>query len=798
MTIKMKKDYISLELPKILNMLSELTACPDAREEALKITPSSDIFEVSELLSKTEAAHILIAKFGAPSFGGLINIDNALRRADAGGVLNMRELLDIAQTLRTFRAILNWRDKSLSMETAIDDYFNALCANKYLEDKITTAIISDGEMSDNASKELKDIRRKIRIQESGIREQLDKMIRSQTYRNSLQEAIVTQRNGRFVVPVKSEHRQDVAGMVHDTSSSGATVFIEPAGVVEANNEIKVLQSKERDEIDRILAELSAEAAEFAEPIIASYSSAVMLNLIFSKAQLAYKMKASKPVMNDLGVINLKKARHPLLNSSTVVPVDIRLGDEFDSLVITGPNTGGKTVSIKTLGLLTLMAECGLFIPADENSELSVFRNIMCDIGEEQSIEQSLSTFSAHMTKIVSITEAVDESTLVLIDELGAGTDPVEGAALAVAILEFLRLNGAKIAATTHYSELKEYALRTDRVENASCEFDVETLGPTYKLLIGIPGRSNAFAISARLRLRESIINSAQELISAENSRFEEVVDKLEKTRAQMEEEKSKTLELQTQIDEIRKSAEKKLEEATAKSEKELAKAKGEANRIVENARRAANSLMLEIDMLKKEQQREKDAAQMARKARQAMKQHLNNIDDITSDNFETDSDEDYVLPRELKIGDRVKITSLGAEGTVTALKDSKGNVEVSAGIMKTKVPINEIRLLGGKKIDNRNSGRRNVNSAADTAAKTAKTSVDLRGMDREEAIMELDRFIDSTLRMGLNEFTVIHGKGTGVLRKSVQAHLKKHPNIKSCRTGVYGEGEEGVTIAEFK
>lgn len=793
----MQKDFTALELPKILNMLAELTACKDAYDEALKTAPSNDIFEVNESLSKTEAAHILIAKFGAPSFGGLINIDNALRRAEAGGVLNMRELLDIAQTLRVIRTIISWRDKSSSMETAVDDYFNALTANKYLEDKITTAIISDGEISDNASHELKDIRRKMRIQESRIREQLDKMIHSQTYKNSLQEAIVTQRNGRFVVPVKSEHRQSIAGMVHDTSSSGATVFIEPAGVVEANNEIKVLQSKERDEIDRILADLSAQAAEFAESIIASYKSAVTLNLIFSKAQLAYKMKATKPIMNDMGVIELKKARHPLLPANSVVPIDIRLGNEFDSLVITGPNTGGKTVSIKTLGLLTLMAECGLFIPAYENSELSVFENVLCDIGEEQSIEQSLSTFSAHMTKIVSITETVNDKTLVLIDELGAGTDPVEGAALAVAILEFLRLNGAKIAATTHYSELKEYALRTNRVENASCEFDVETLGPTYKLLIGIPGRSNAFAISARLNLDKKIIDNAQELISAENSRFEDVVDTLEKTRIQMEEEKSKTLELQAQIDEIKKSAERKLEEATQKGEKEIEKAKNEANRIVENARRAANSLMMEIDMLKKEQAKEKNAAEMARKARAAMKSHLNDIDDITADNFYIDDDEDYELPRELKIGDRVRIVTLGTEGTVTALKDSKGNVEVQAGIMKTKVPEEELRLLGEKK-KKANSGKRNVHSVADSTPKSAKTSVDLRGMDREEAIMELDRFIDSTLRLGLNEFTVIHGKGTGVLRKAVQAHLKKHPNIKSYRTGVYGEGEEGVTIAEFK
>lgn len=792
----MQKDFIALELPKILEKLSEMTACEDAREKALSLLPSSDIFEVNESLAKTETAHILIAKFGSPSFGGLINVDNALRRAGAGGCLSMRELLDIAQVLRVIRNILTWREKSASVEGALDDYFNSLYANKYLEDKITGAIISDGEMSDNASTELKNIRRKMRQQESKIRDELDKMLRSAHYKNSLQEAIITQRNGRFVVPVKSEHRQDVAGMVHDTSSSGATVFIEPAGVVDANNEIKVLESKERDEIERILFELSAEASEFADTIIASYNSAVELNLAFSKAKLAYEMKAVKPVMNDYGEIDLKAARHPLLPQSAVVPIDVRLGNEFDTLVITGPNTGGKTVSIKTIGLLTLMAECGLFVPCKENSILSVFENVLCDIGEEQSIEQSLSTFSAHMTKIVEITNIVNDKTLVLIDELGAGTDPVEGAALAVSILEYLRQHGARIAATTHYSELKEYALRTARVENASCEFDVESLRPTYKLLIGIPGRSNAFAISARLNLPESIIDDAQNLISAENTRFEDVVDTLEKTRLQMEQERAQTAEMQAEIDRIKQSAERKLEDAQKKSEKEFEMAKYEAKKIVENARRAANSLMLEIDMLKNEQQKEKNAAELARKARAAMRQKLNDIDDITSDEFSVDDDEDYVLPRPLKQGDRVRVVSLGTEAEVISVNGD--SVEVQAGIMKTKTDISDLRLLGEKKSNTQKNKPRTVRTKAESVPQTAKTSVDLRGMDREEAIMELDRYIDSALRLGLNEFTVIHGKGTGVLRKAVQQHLKSHPNVKSHRLGVFGEGEDGVTIVELK
>ena len=522
-------------------------------------------------------------------------------------------------------------------------------------------------------------------------------------------------------------------------------------------------------------------------------------MIFSKAQLGYKMKATKPIINDEGIIELKKARHPLLNPQKVVPVDIRLGEDFDSLVITGPNTGGKTVSIKTLGLLTLMAQCGLYIPANDNSRLCVFKNILCDIGEEQSIEQSLSTFSAHMTKIVSITEIADESSLILIDELGAGTDPVEGAALAVSVLEYLRRKGAKIAATTHYSELKEYALRTERVENASCEFDVETLSPTYKLLIGVPGRSNAFAISRHLNLNDEIIETAQTLISEENTRFEDVVDSLEKTRLQMEDERRKTEELKAQIDKMKESVQQKLDEAQKKSDKEIEKAQNEAKRIVENAKRAANSLMLEIDMLRKQQAKEKNAAEMARKAKAAMKQHLNAIDDLTSETYYDDDDGDYKLPRPLKVGDNVRITTLSTEGTVVSVADSKGNVEVQAGIIKTKVPEDTLRLLGEKKKNTEQSKRRTVRTT-ETELKTqsANTSVDLRGMDREEAIMELDRFIDSILRSGLNEFTVIHGKGTGTLRKAVQAHLRKHPNIRTYRTGIYGEGEEGVTIAELK
>lgn len=791
----MNKYHISLELPKILLTLSEMTSCEEARLAALSLQPSGDFFEVQKRLSETEAAHILIAKFGAPSFGGLINVNNQLSRASSGGTLSMRELLDISCDLRVIRGITEWRSKSAGMDTAIDDLFNSLYTNKYLEDKINNAVLSDTEMSDNASPALKDIRRHKRLEESKIRDKLDGMIRSPKYKSSLQDAIITQRNGRFVVPVKAEHRSEVSGMVHDTSGSGATVFIEPAAVIEANNRIKVLESRERDEIERILSELSEEAGSFADTIKISCESAAELNLIFSKAQLAYKMKATMPIINSRGVIELKKARHPLLDPKKAVPIDVSLGDKYDSLVITGPNTGGKTVSIKTIGLLTLMAECGLFIPANENSSIAVFKNVFADIGEEQSIEQSLSTFSAHMTTIVYISNNVDESSLVLIDELGAGTDPVEGAALAVAVLEDLRRKGAKIAATTHYSELKEYALRTNRVENASCEFSVDTLKPTYKLITGIPGRSNAFAISQKLGLSKEVIDAAAKLISEENTRFEDVVDTLQKTRLEMEKEKEKTAEMQNEIDEIKKKAENELSLAKQKGETQILMAQNEAKRILENAKRAAASLMMELDRLKREQSNEKNASEMARKAKAALKQHLNTIDDMTYERNDFDGDDDdYVLPRPLKIGDNVFVKTLGTEAEVVSL-DKNGNAEVKAGVMKMKVKASELRLLTPKKKPKKQSLYRSVK---EKSLPSGKSSVDLRGESVEEAIADLDMFIDGVLRSGLNELTIIHGKGTGTLRRAIQQHLKDHPNIKSYRTGVYGEGEEGVTIAELK
>lgn len=792
----MNKHYISLELDKILKMLSDTASSADAKEKALEIRPLTDYFEVLDLLDKTEAAYIFIAKFGAPSFGGLQNVNNALSRAAAGGSLSAGELLKIAVTLKIIRGITVWHEKCAGMETTLDDLFNSLYPNKYLEDKITNAIISETEISDNASSELKEIRRKKRHYENKIREQLDSMIHSSHYSKYLRDGIVTQRNGRFVVPVRAEHRGDVSGMVHDTSGSGATVFIEPAAVVEANNEIKVLESREIEEIEKILAELSQMAGEFHDTIKISFESAVMLDLIFAKAHLAYKMKASRPILNNDGEILLKKARHPLIDPKKVVPVDISLGIDFDSLVITGANTGGKTVSIKTIGLLTLMAECGLMLPVTDNSRISVFDNVLADIGDEQSIEQSLSTFSAHMTTIVDILKTADDRSLVLIDELGAGTDPVEGAALAVAILENLRQNGAVIASTTHYSELKEYALKTNRVENGCCEFDVASLKPTYRLLIGMPGRSNALAIAGRLGINESIIDFAKALISEEDTKFEDAVDTLETARKALEDDRQRLEEEKDAVLRRKENAEKTLEKAKTQSAKEIDRAKKEAERIVENARRAGNSLLLEIEQLKKELAKEKNHQEIARKAKAAMGKQLDKMDEITN-NLQAD-DGDYVLPRAVRIGDRVFVKTLGSEAEIISIDEKKNTVQVQSGMLKMKADISDLRLIGAKKQPQKtNYGSRTVHTGSKITS-SASSSIDLRGTTVEEAILDLDKFIDGVLRTGLNEITIIHGKGTGALRKGIHIHLRKHPNIRTFRVGTFGEGEEGVTIAELK
>lgn len=782
----MNRDHKALELDKILERLSEEASFEDSKQLALSIEPSPHLFEVNELLKETYDAHSLSARFGSPSFGNIHNMTNAVRRAQAGAVLTQLELLRTAALLRVIRRAVEWRNKSASIDTCLDMRFNALVPNKYLETKITSSILSEDEIADNASAELASIRRKITAAASGIRAKLDKIIHSSSMQKFLQDSIVTIRSGRFVIPVKAEFRSSVPGLVHDTSSSGATVFIEPMSVVEANNEIRILRSKEQAEIDRILAELSAEVGAYGDSVCESYRIITELDLIFAKASLAYKMKASLPVMNDTGIIDLKNARHPLIDPKSVVPTDIELGIKFDTLVVTGPNTGGKTVSLKTLGLLSLMAMCGLMIPASDNSQLSVFDSVLADIGDEQSIEQSLSTFSAHITNIRRILDAADEKSLVLIDELGAGTDPIEGAALATAILEQLRLQGARIASTTHYAELKSFALDTAGVENACCEFDVATLKPTYKLLIGMPGRSNAFAISERLGISADVVNRARELVSLENTKFESVVQKLEESRSELDKKLEQAEQLKAEAEAELENAKREAEESRLKNLKELENARAMAESIITKARAQVYGVLDEIEAIRKKQE-------VTPEEKAKLRADIRNMEDA-ADPVNEKTNEEYVLPRPLEVGDLVLIFDIDKKATV--LETGKDSVLVQAGIIKTRVPLDNIRLLKQEKVKlPKRSVTRTVRSDVRSGA---STEVDVRGENVLDAVMDVDKAIDSAVMQGLHQITIIHGKGTGVLRKEIQAHLKRHPSVRSFRLGTFGEGDSGVTIAELK
>lgn len=789
----MDKNFKTLELDLILEKLANECSCDDAKELALALKPSTDMSEAELLLTQTEDAFSLLARFGGPSFSGLKNVNNPLHRANAGGSLNPKELLDIAYCLRSIRTLDEWHNHCSGVRTSLDFFFEGITVNKYLENKIFTCIINEEEISDKASETLNDIRRKIRSKENSIREKLDSMIHSSHYQQYLQEAIVTQRNGRFVVPVKAENRGNVPGLVHDTSSTGATVFVEPASVVDANNDIKVLQGKERDEIMRILFELSAEAGEFAQSIKHSFDSAVMLNLIFAKAHLAYKMKATKPLLNNEGIIHIKKARHPLIDAKKVVPTDIKLGDEYDTLVITGPNTGGKTVSLKTLGLLTAMSMCGLLIPASDRSRISVFDKILVDIGDEQSIAQSLSTFSSHMVNIIDIMSKADSKSLVLIDELGAGTDPVEGAALAVSVIEHIRSKGAVIAATTHYAELKAYALDTPGVSNGCCEFDVETLRPTYRLLIGVPGRSNAFAISEHLGMDKAVVEHAKSIVNSDNRDFESVLEKLESSRQALEDERKVAEEMTARAKKIEEKAQSEKDKIETLKKREFDKAKREAEKLIEAAKRKSSEFLLELEKLKKEQN-ESNATEIARKTRRAVKSQMGEMDELINPAELADNwDYDYKLPREPKVGDRIVIKGIG-EGEVVEVGDK---LLVKSGLLKTRVKLSDIMILDKPK-EKPKATRHNVYRTSSRADADVKTEIDMRGETVDEALGELSLFIDKCVLNNIEEIRIIHGKGTGALRAAVTDYLRTHPNIAEYRLGKYGEGENGVTIAKVK
>lgn len=784
----------ALELDKVLKMLSSRASMEDAKEQILSLKPAIELKDVSELLNETDDAYRLSAGFGLPSFGNAKNIANSLARAKNGGVLSMRELLDIAEVLRIIRSLKEWRAHCENAESKyIAKYFEVLTPNRYFEDRVLTSIRSEDEMDDNASPKLRDIRRKINSSELNVRDRLEKMVRSSSASKFLQDAIITQRDGRFVVPVRADSRNEVPGLLHDTSSSGATLFIEPMAVVEINNEIRELKIKEKEEIDRILAELSGEVAGFAPNIAVSYEATVNLCVVFAKASLAFEMKACKPNLNRDGRIYLKNARHPLLDRKTVVPVTIPLGIEYDTLMITGPNTGGKTVSIKTVGLLTLMAMCGLMLPVSDGSEISVFKNVLADIGDEQSIEQSLSTFSSHMKRIINIMEIADEKSLVLIDELGAGTDPTEGAALAQAILMRLREKGAKIAATTHYAELKSYALETDGVCNASCEFDVQSLKPTYKLNIGLPGRSNALAISEKLGLDLMTVEIARSLVSDEDARFERVVGALENAMREAEADRREATRIKGEMEALKASRESQAKEFQANRDKVMEKAREQANAIVEKARNEAERLLSELESLKKSNE---SVEERIRKARAEMRGGLKRLEDV-ADPIETVAHEGGGFTVPLKKGDKVILLRLKKE--VTVLEDQKDDtVKILAGSIKTAVKITE--LAPKSKTKGTVAKTRTIKRAAkpETNVRTAQSEIDIRGFTGDEAVLELDRFIDNSLMAGLNIVWIIHGKGTGALKKAVHAYLRTNKSVKEFRFGVYGEGEDGVTVVTLK
>ncbi len=784
----------TLELDKILELLANEATVSDAAEMARKILPDTSLETVRVSLAETDAAYTFMSRYTAPSFGSAKNVSSCLVRAEASAVLSMGELLDIAETLRVIRSLKEWRNDCSGMnDTAIDYLFDALFPNKYLEEKIIFAIKSPEELNDNASPMLYDIRRKIIAKSAKIRDLLDKIVHGPSAKY-LQEAIVTQRDGRFVVPLKVEHKGQIGGIIHDTSATGSTVFIEPMSVVETNNEIRVLKLREQEEIERILAALSAEAGGFTDTIIRSFEALTQLNLIFAKARLAYKMKAIVPKINNEGRTYLKNARHPLIHYKSVVPITVGLGTEYNTLVITGPNTGGKTVTLKTVGLLTLMTMCGLMIPCDDSSEVAVYEKVFADIGDEQSIEQSLSTFSSHMTNIISILDNADDNSLVLFDELCAGTDPVEGAALAKAILMRLAAYGSRVVATTHYPELKAYAIDTPKVENASCEFDVATLKPTYKLIIGMPGRSNAFAISKRLGLDETIIDNAKSQVSEEDMRFERVVEALENARRSADEEHRKVQKLRAELESSKKKAEQRENDLQKNREKLMEKTRETANQIIETARYKSGLLLNELEELKKTMNAQ-NASSMAEKARAAYKSSLKELEDTANPVIEKNTAGEAV--EKLEKGDIVVIADIGRDATVIDVKPNKKQAYVMAGAMKMWVGFDNLRAKSKYAQSTEIKKTRNVTGLMSRAHREVSGEIDMRGMASDEAILELDRYIDNAIVSGLETVRIIHGKGTGVLRKAVQAHLRNHRSVKSFRLGTFGEGENGVTIAEL-
>ena len=786
-----EKSLMKLELDQVLALLAECAGSQGGKESCRALRPSSDLEEVQLMLQQTTAASDLCTRKGNPAFSNVCDVSPSLERADRGGSLQPKELLSIGGVLRCARTIKGYVSED-DQATILDPLFNALTANKYLEDRIFGAILSEEEIADTASPELSDIRRHMRIQAGKIRDSLQKVISSPAYSKFLREPIITIRQGRYVVPVKSECKNDVPGLVHDVSATGSTYFVEPMSAVNANNALRELELKEKKEIERILAELSSEAAAHAEDINLDYSMLVQLDVIFAKAKLAYRMRAWAPIMNDCGKIELRNARHPLIDPQKVVPISVRLGSDFDTMIITGPNTGGKTVTLKTIGLLTLMAECGMHIPAGDGSTLSTFDAILADIGDEQSIAQSLSTFSSHMRTIVDVVAQCDDRTLVLYDELGAGTDPAEGAALAIALIEFSRKMGSRVVATTHYAELKLYAMRTKGVINASCEFDVETLQPTYKLLIGIPGKSNAFAISRKLGLSEDILKEASDLVGKSDKDFEDVLSQLEQQRQQMEGARLEAEKLKQETAKIKQQSEEYQAQLRKEKEKAMEAARREAQSIIDEARTAANLASEEIKALRKQLQDSADTTGINQRQAE-LRRALNETEDRIRANQPEKSRPKPT--RDILVGDTVELLKLGMKASVLAI-NKDGTYQLQAGIMKLNAKPDEIYLLEQEN-PYKAKGGHPAHSGREMKMTAMSSEIDLRGMDTVEAICVLDRYMDEAMRAKLSSVRIIHGKGTGALRQAVHQSLKRNKFVKKFRLGVYGEGEDGVTIAEF-
>ena len=787
-----EKSFYKLELDQVLLLLADCAGSTEGKTRCMALRPISDLEDVQALLAETTAASNLCTKKGNPSFLDVKDVSSSLERADRGGSLQPKELLSIASVLRSARNIKGYISED-EEKTVLTPLFNALTPNKYLEDRIFGAILSEEEIADNASPALADIRRHMRVQAAKIRDSLQKVISSPAYSKFLREPIITIRDGRYVVPVKSECRNDVPGLVHDVSASGGTYFIEPMSAVNANNALRELELKEKKEIERILAELSAESAAHRGDIEQSFEMLVRLDVIFAKAKLGYRMNAWAPLMNDQGRVELRNARHPLIDPKKVVPTSLRLGTDFDTMIITGPNTGGKTVTLKTVGLLTLMAECGLHIPAGDGSQLSTFDAILADIGDEQSIAQSLSTFSSHMRTIVDVVEQCDDRTLVLFDELGAGTDPAEGAALAMAIIEFCRKMGSRVVATTHYAELKLYAMQTSGVINASCEFDVETLRPTYKLLIGIPGKSNAFAISRKLGLSEEILKEANDLVGKSDKDFEDVLSQLEQQRQQMEAARVEAERLRRETAKIKEQSEEYHAQLRKEKERAMEAARREAQEIIEDARREANAASEEIKAIKKQLADSADTSNINQRQAE-LRRNLNDAQSrIRAQQPQIQRPE---ATRDILVGDTVELLKLGTKASVIAI-NKDGTYQLQAGILKLSAKKDEIYLLEQEN-PYKEKHVRPAHSGREMKMTAMASEIDLRGMDTIEAVCVLDRYMDEAMRSNLQTVRIIHGKGTGAVRAAVHQALKKNKFVKKFRLGQYGEGEDGVTIAEFR